>query len=394
MIGIQAPFSPVAIPGQLLYLRDGNVWIIEGATGNRRAILTTGDLDGRVFSLSSDGAWLLFTRGVEGDPEKINSLWVANISGSAREGAAEANAEQMPVELGVFNIIHFADWFPGSNTKILFSTVEPRAAAPGWQANNDLISLTFSPTGWTTKWATLLEANSGGVYGWWGTTFLWGPDGQSLAYTRPDSIGMVDLQNAAMNPSLEIKPLLTRGDWAWVPGLTWGPDGKVLYTLDHVSPAGAVSPEESPLFDLTAVPLEGAPVLHLVSQTGMFSYPLASPLQTQPSGETGYQIAFLQATFPNQSDTSRYRLAVMDRDGSNRRVLFPSEDAAGLEPLRDWGAWSPALMPESGNYSIAVLYLGNLWIVNSSSGEAVQITGDGLTSRVIWVEIPTGQGGE
>ena len=41
MIGVQAPFSPVAIPGKLIYLRDSNVWSIEGNTGNRQAVLTT-----------------------------------------------------------------------------------------------------------------------------------------------------------------------------------------------------------------------------------------------------------------------------------------------------------------------------------------------------------------
>ncbi len=38
MIGVQTPFSPVEIPGRLYYLRDGNLWMIEGNTGNRRAV--------------------------------------------------------------------------------------------------------------------------------------------------------------------------------------------------------------------------------------------------------------------------------------------------------------------------------------------------------------------
>jgi hypothetical protein len=74
MIGIQAPLVPVAIPGRLIYLRDGNAWMIEESTGNRRAIVTTGDLDGRVLSLSDDKNWLLFTRRSESEDE-INGLW-------------------------------------------------------------------------------------------------------------------------------------------------------------------------------------------------------------------------------------------------------------------------------------------------------------------------------
>jgi hypothetical protein len=124
----------------------------------------------------------------------------------------------------------------------------------------------------------------------------------------------------------------------------------------------------------------------------MFAYPLASPFQLQPSGDLEYQLAFLQAIFPAQSEASRYRLAVIDRDGSDRQVLFPAEDAAGLDPQQHWGAWSPAAMPDSGRFAIAVLYNGNLWLVDSLTGEAVQVTGDGLTSRVVWLEIPESTG--
>jgi hypothetical protein len=384
MIGIQAPFSPVAIPGKFVYLRDGNVWIIEGNTGNRRAVLTTGDLDGRIFSLSSDGSWLLCTRrsGVEG---RINDLWAANLNqDTTQQGEIIPQEEQRMIDLNVSNVVHFADWVPGSNTKIIFSTVEPRAAPPGWQANNDLITLTFSTSGWTTKWITVLESNSGGVYGWWGTNFLWSVDGQNMAYTRPDSIGVVNFDEGIITSTLKITPLQTHSDWAWVPGITWGPDGNALYTVDHVAQPGAVSPEESQAFDLAAVLSGGGPSLHLVSQIGMFAYPLASPLQTQSTGEIDYQIAFLQAVFPEQSETSRYRLLVMDRDGSNRRLLFPPEESAGLEPQLNWGAWSPAPMETNGNYTIAVLYQGNLWLVDTINGEAIQVTGDGLTTRLIW----------
>jgi hypothetical protein len=118
----------------------------------------------------------------------------------------------------------------------------------------------------------------------------------------------------------------------------------------------------------------------------MFAYPLASPLQSASTGEIDYQIAFLQATFPDQSETSRYRLVVMDRDGSNRRTLFPPAESPGMAPEQHWGAWSPAPLAESASLSLAVLYQGNLWLVDAASGEAVQITGDGLTTRVLWRE--------
>lgn len=377
MIGIQAPFHPADIPGRLVYLRDGNVWIMEETTGNRRAVVTTGDLDGRVFSLSTDGNWLLFTRNAD-SKDYINSLWVANIGSDDEEQAGKL------IDLKVRNVIHYADWVPGSTTKVVFSTVEPRATAPGWQANNDLNALTFSQTGWTTKWAEVLEPNSGGVYGWWGTSFSWRPEGGTLAFARPASVGLLDYKEGLLTTSVEIVPLQTRGDWAWVPGLAWGPDGKVLYTLDHVVPPGTAAPEESPIFDLMAISIETGAPLRLVSQAGMFAYPLTSPWQVREGSKVDYEVAYLQAIFPNQSDTSRYRLAIMDRDGSDRRILFPAEGTPGLNPQRDWGAWSPAPMAEGGDYALALIYQGNLWLVNAATGEAQQVTGDGLTSRVIW----------
>jgi hypothetical protein len=116
----------------------------------------------------------------------------------------------------------------------------------------------------------------------------------------------------------------------------------------------------------------------------MFAYPRPSPIQAQTTGESAYQVAYLQAIFPEQSDTSRYRLMVMDRDGSNRRELFPPAEAQGIDPQRDWGVWSPQVVDGSQGHALAVLYQGNIWLVDSVSGETWQITGDGRINRVDW----------
>ncbi len=388
MIGMQTPIAPVSFPGTIYYIRDGNIWKMQENSTNRDALITTGDIDGRVFSISEDRRWMLFTRRST-ETEKINSLWAAAIPETASLESDVFQNEIVPVNLGIDNIIHFADFVPGSTNKVIFTTVEPREAAPGWQANNDLNSVTFSDNGWTTKQTTILEANAGGVYGWWGSSFVWSPDGRYLAYGRADSVGTLEYQSGILTSTLNIIPLQTHQDWAWVPGITWGPDGKTLFTLDHIADQGIANPEESQRFDLTALLLDGKTTLHLVSQTGMFAYPLTSPLQQEADG-VDYQIAYLQALFPEQSNTSRYRLTVMDRDGSNRRTLFPGDDKPGMTPLQNWGAWSPGPLPDGStgsagdDYGLAVILDGNLWLVNSRTGEAVQITGDGLTSRILW----------
>ncbi len=92
----------------------------------------------------------------------------------------------------------------------------------------------------------------------------------------------------------------------------------------------------------------------------------------------------MQAIFPDQSETSRTHVAVIDQDGSNRKLLFPAEGAPGMDPQAEWGAWSPAPMPDSGDYTLAVIYQKNIWLVDAASGEARQITGDNQVTRLDW----------
>ena len=364
MVGVQKPFAPVPIPGRLAYLLDGNAWVMDGTTANRRQVVSTNDLDGRVFSLSTDGYWLLFTRRTD-DDKKINTLWAASV---------EEGSDQL-IDLGVENVVHFADWKPDSVLTVGFSTVEPRTAAPGWQANNDLGLVTFSSTGFVRHLPPIIETNSGGIYGWWGTDFASSPDGLQMAYAQSDSIGVIDLQIEEQQAIYEISPLQTFGDWAWVPGLSWGSNGKILFSQDHQSP------EDSQTFDLVAVSPAGNEPIQIASQVGMFAYPVSSPSKQLSSGESAYRLAYLQAIFPSQSENSKYRLMIMDRDGSNRRLLFPVE-GAGIEPQRV--EWSPRALQGKTDNAIAFLYQNNLWMVDATTGEAWQVTSDGLTSNIDW----------
>ena len=113
----------------------------------------------------------------------------------------------------------------------------------------------------------------------------------------------------------------------------------------------------------------------------MFAYPSVSPIQTN-GDEKFYQIAYLQSIFIEQSDTSRYRLMVMDRDGSNKKMIFPPSDSNGVEPQLP--IWAPAAIDGQVNTFIAIIYQGNLWLVDSGNSEAYQVTGDGLLSKMDW----------
>jgi hypothetical protein len=380
MTGVQAPFITMPVPGRLVYLRDGNAWKIEASTGERKAVVTTGDLDGYIFDLSTDGDWLLFTRRAQ-EEGQINTLWAARIDSDLQE----------PIDLEVENVLYFAAWLPESTRQVVYSTVTPQVAAPGWKSNNDLKLLTIIAENRMNHKEIEIKSNLGGVYPWWGISYAWAPDGLRLGYANDHAVGLLDLiqESATLvevgsRPLLEFPPLNTRASWAWVPGFSWSPDGSNIYASDHSPAPGVSQPEESQRFNLSALPLVGSVPLQIISDAGMFAYPLVSPAQSASSGEQGYSIAYLQAAFPQQSQTSRYRLMVMDRDGSNRRVLFPEPDLPGITPQRDWGAWSPQPMPESENFSIAIIHQGNLWLVDADNGTSTQITSDGLTTRVVW----------
>lgn len=367
MVGAQASFVPLNIPGTLAYLAGGNAWIMEGSTANRRVIVSTGDLDGRIFTLSPNGEYLVFTRkSSKPADEEINTLWAVRTR----------NLDPKLISLQARNVVHFAAWIPGTNS-VAYSTVEPRSAAPGWQANNDLYRVSITNSGSPRR---ILYPNSGGVYGWWGTTFAFAPDGR-LAYSRPDGIGLIDQDSGRLKPLLDITPLNTHSDWAWIPPIVWGADGNSLYFVSHAPAPAPISGEESPYFDLSALSFKNEAAVSLVNSTGMFAYPSISPIN-YVGREAAFQVAYLQSIFIDQSDTSRYRLIVMDRDGSNTRALFPPADKNGLEPQTP--AWSPgAVEGQTGDF-LAVIYQGNLWLVDSSSGNPYQVTGDGLITRIDW----------
>jgi len=364
MVGAQSSFAPLPVPGKLAYLAGGNAWIIDTSTANRTALVTAGDLDGRIFKLSPNGTYLIFTRkSTKPADQEINTLWAVRTDGGK------------PFSTGLANIVHFADWIPGTNS-IAYSTVEPRSTAPGWQANNDLSRYSIT-TGEKRK---ILDASSGGVYGWWGMTFAFAPDGR-LAYARPDGIVLVDIDGKYLKPLLDITPLNTHSDWAWLPSIAWGADSKTLYYISHAPPPNLVSAEDSPFFDISVTSFSNDATLKLAENTGMFAYPAVSAVQSN-SLERQYQVAYLEAIFPEQSETSRYRVIVMDRDGSNRRTIFPANDTPGLEPQTP--VWAPESIEGQSADFIAIIYQGNLWLVDSGDGQAYQVTGDGLVTRIDW----------
>jgi len=296
---------------------------MDSNTGNRRCVVCTGDLDGRIFSLSPDGRLLLLTRLSPSDiANSINTLWAV----STRSDPASL------IDLGVENIVHYAEFSPDSSS-IAYSTAEWREAAPGWQANNNLYEMPVSTSGFVGEPHLDLEANSGGMYGWWGTIFSWSPQQDYFLYSRPDSVGLVYPLDGTQTVLHNILPYQTGGYWAWVPGTAWSPDGSVIFTVDHLSVASANGGEYQE-FDLIGLPVDGGETIELVKNVGMFAYPVASPLKSpsdQSSGDQGartFSLAYLQAIFPDQSETSGYRLFIINS------CIKPFPEFYGIRPIQ------------------------------------------------------------
>jgi len=382
MVGSQSSFTIVPVTGTLAYLSGNNAWVMRKNSGTRLPLTTSGDLDGRIFTLSPDGQWLLFTRQMTATG-RFNGLWILPVS--------EVITRPRPIDAQVGNVL-YAEWSPTAPRTFAFSTAESIARAPGWQANNDLWLKAWDETRtrqivFTTT--RLLDSSAGGVYGWWGTGFAFAPDGLSFAYARTDAVGLIRYEpptNEGATPII-VTPTVsdlttyvaynTHGDWAWYPQLTWSPDGAFLYTPLHGAPAGLELPEDSATFDLIGLSTLTGARFELAPRAGMFANPLPSPEQTSPNGETSFRVAFLQAIDPSNSANSRYRLGVMDRDGSNARLIFPAEGQPGLvaNARFDWSADGRLL---------AVIYEGNLWLVELDTSLTQQLTGDGLSDRPAW----------
>ena len=367
MLGVKNPIKPLPVKGIIAYLCDGNAWIIEENTANRRIVVSSGDLDGIVFTLSPDRQWLLFTRKLEEtSADDINSLWAVNIY--KQDGKL--------ISLNAANIVHFADWVPNTRWKVTYSTVEQQSAEPGWQAKNDLHSVTLDAEGNISSTSLIVPQNSGGSRGGWGTDFAWSSDGKRLAYAQPDSIGLVNISDGNLMPILPVSPYQNLDNRVWLPRINWSSDHRVLYTVNHTISKEFGSDNEISNFDIMALVPETNLNITLVQQSGMFSYPTAYPYE---SGKWNL-IAYLQVTDTEKRNLHQYQLAIMDRDGSNREIIFPDREGFGLEPQEF--VWEPG--SQNGIFGLGVIYQSDLWIIRPQSGSYQQVTDKNAIVRIDW----------
>ena len=374
VVGIEGVVDSVAIQGTIAYLNSGNAWIMRGNSGGRHSVTAEGNLDGRVFALSPDGTYLLYsvlTETVELDGS-FNELYLLNV----------ALVNELPRRLPILDVL-WAGWSPDGR-RIAYST-GAKSGPPGWTAHNDLwLAALLDAEGQILEPdpKRIVAPQSLSAYSWWGTNYAWAPDGQKLAYARADQVGWIDLETRRVFPLAPFPPAHTYREEVWAPAPTWAPDSQFVACAVHSEEPGR-SPEESRHFEVWVLDLKRVIRARLTYPIGMWTTPRWSPAR---GGES--MIAYAEADAPFDSYESRYTLKVMDRDGSNKRAVFPAADQIGMvHPIAyDWS-------PDGGR--LVVLHQGDLHLIDLRIGSAEsgedpplqqQLTGDGQCTRVDWAE--------
>lgn len=363
----------LSIPGRLSYINNRAAWTIQGNTTDKRLLRATDGLDSLVFAQNSQGTHLIYTREVNANAEFLNELWLLDYSFDSR-----------PIKLAPSDVL-FADWRPGTANMVGYSTGEAGQGGGAWRSLNNLWLMQIDRlSGAARSIEEIIPERSGGSFGWWGTLYRWSPKGDQMAWASAEATGVVDFERKLLIPLLEYAAFDTSQAWVWLSSLSWSPDSRFIVSVRHGRPLGSEPAVTSPVFDLAVTRADGAFAAVVRDSVGMWSGPAYSPGVPSPSAssEEGY-LSWLQARTPHNSNNSEYDLMIADRDGSNQRQLFPAAGEPGIRKSNS-GFSAQAITWSPDASTIALIYQGNLWLVEIESGAGDQITFDGGASRPVW----------
>ncbi len=369
--GIAQAVESVPIAGRLSYINHGEAWTITGNASNKRRLTSSLRLDSLVFEQSQAGERLLVSAETAADSDFFNTLWVLPTVDPAN-----------PVRLPPTDVL-YAEWRPQAGDVVAYSTGLRDATTGHLRALNNLWLLQFDQeSGRALSIDEMLPESPGGAYGAWGTGFGWSPNGANLAWTRADGFGVVDLAAGTLTTLRDYAAFDSAANWAWRSTLSWSVDSRLLVATLHGAPTGNEPATASPVFDVAVVAADGSFSASVQPMAGMWAAPAFSPVAAQGEFSEGY-IAWLAAREPETSLSSQYDLLVADRDGSNERRLFPAEGKAGLV-RSDFAMHAPPFAWSPDARHIAIIYLGDLWLVELESAAATQVTFDGASTYPVW----------
>lgn len=373
MVGIETNPEPVTVNGTLAYINNQNAWVIQGSSLSKRPLTTTSNLDGLVLALSPDGKRLIYTADPVEESEFVNELWLIS---------TDENSQPLKT---ILTDVLLAEWKPGAEDTISYSTGEVQAIAPFWKALNNIWLMRIDPnTGQSMSNDAVVEESPSGLYSWWGTIYKWSPDGNTLAWARADSAGIVDAEGG-LQTLVSYSYFRTTQNWSWRANLSWSWDSQLLITTTHGEPLGSEPAETSPVFHIVATDITDQFEATVVSSAGMWTSPQFSPKLDEPGRKYEYgALAYLKARDPYNSINGEYDLYVADRDGSNAKKLFPPNGQPGIISqsairltTQDF-TWSP------DGRQIALIYQGNLWVIDVATQVAHQLTFDGESKFPVW----------
>ncbi len=335
MIGVGQDREAMAITGKLAYLSNGRAILFDGTTDTPSQLEIAGTLDGRVFELSPDGRYLLYTLDREDSGEETfgNELQVIETQPGAVGRA-----------LQIENVL-WAGWDPSAvePPRIAYTTARSVSLPPGWEALNDLWLLSLPAEDQQTAPVRIVES-AAATFGWWGGIYAWAPGGDRIAYAFADEIGVLAVPSAdpagdgALAPAAaptrtvlhSFTAYETGADWAWLPNLGWSADGRLLSYTAYSA--------ENERFDLWLTDTTTTDTIQFAENVGIWAAAVWSPAVALPQAS----IAYLQAVEPTAGEESSYALWLAESDGSNKSRVFPPEGETGaFDRTRHVLAWGP-----------------------------------------------------